>query len=252
MYANGQKGFLPFTVFPSWDRPAFYPAPAPIIHWYNALSPYLGKRIEFDPATGEPTTNYATVIKNCPAWRVDELGIPNTPSNDYLTGYGQNMLLFLGSGRAATGTEKPGQIPYGDPGHLQCGIMNNGSFNYAVGAVKMSKVPTHSKTIINGDSVNWFILLQRGGLPPAYTWWKPQVHAGLPPQTFFDSGAPNRHGGKNDQAGGISVTPPFSVLNTGQYQGSKPGTCVANYLFLDGHAETLRSDEALRALVSRN
>jgi prepilin-type N-terminal cleavage/methylation domain-containing protein/prepilin-type processing-associated H-X9-DG protein len=252
MYANNQKGFLPFTVFPSWDRPAWYPAPQPIIHWYEALSPYLGKRIDFDPATGEPTTNYATVIKNCPAWRVDELGIPNTPANDYLTGYGQNLTPFLGSGRAATGTEKPGQIPFGDPSGLQCGIMQNGSFNYAVGAIKMGKVPNHAKTIINGDSVNWFILLQQSGLPKAYTWWKPQNHPGLPPQTYFDSGAPNRHGGSHLMAGGIATVPPFNVMTTGIYAGSKPSTCIANYLFLDGHAQTMRSDEALQAFVTRN
>src|SRR3954463_13357586 len=52
MYANSEKGFLPYALFPSWGRPPGYPAPQPMIHWYNALSPYMGRKVEYDPATG--------------------------------------------------------------------------------------------------------------------------------------------------------------------------------------------------------
>ena len=76
MYANGEKGFLPYALFPSWGRPAGYPAPMPMIHWYNALSPFMGKKVEYDPATGLSSGIYAKVIRMCPAWDVDKLGIP--------------------------------------------------------------------------------------------------------------------------------------------------------------------------------
>ena len=41
MYANGNKGYLPYAIFPSWTRPAWHPAPLPEVHWYEALSPYM-------------------------------------------------------------------------------------------------------------------------------------------------------------------------------------------------------------------
>jgi len=250
MYANGNKGYLPYAIFPSWTRPAWHPAPLPEVHWYEALSPYMGQKIEYD-AAGNRTTNYAKVIRACPAWDLDALGLSYDPTNDYLTGYGQNLTPFLGSGRPAEGSEKPDQNNWSDPSYNHVGLSKNGSYNYAVGTTKMTKIPQHAKTMINGDSVNWFILVQRTGFPPSWRWWTPQVHPGLPPQTYFDSGAPNRHGGLPTDAGGIQLAPSYATLMTTTFAG-KPGTCRANYLFLDGHAETLASDQALRALATRN
>ena len=261
MYANGEKGWLPYAVFPSWGRPAWYPAPQPFIHWYNALSPYMGKKVEYDPATGNPTTGFAKVLRACPAWDVDKMGVPDTPGNEWMVGYGQNLTPFLGSGKAASGSasdtpNKPSTMYFSDPSYWYCGLENvtapasgNPETN-AVGAVKLSKIPQHSKTIINGDSVNWFILIQQTGFPRGWR-WAPQGFQpnGPPPQMFFNSGAPNRHGGKNEHVGIIDLTPPFAPNAN---LGGKPATCLANYLFLDGHAETLSSDRALQAMVTRN
>ena len=263
MYANGEKGHLPFTVFPSWGRPSWYPAPKPIIHWYNALSPYMGQKVDYDPTTGNPTGTYAKVIRACPAWNVDALGVPDTVGNQWLTGYGQNLTPFLGSGRPAVGSssgtpEGPTSTHFGDQSYWYCGILNvtspasgNPETN-AVGAIKLWKVPQPAKTIINGDSVNWFILIQRTGFPQGYR-WAPQGFQpnGPPVQMYFNSGAPNRHGGKAEHAGMIELNPPFAPILTGA-AGGKPSSVLANYLFLDGHAETLRSDQALQALVTRN
>ena len=94
-----------------------------------------------------------------------------------------------------------------------------------------------------------------------YTWTEPQVHPGLPPQLILDNGAPNRHGGDFKDIGSISRTTfmPYSGLGNvvalpapSRSAAGRPSLCKANYLFVDGHAETLTSDEALRALVTRN
>jgi prepilin-type N-terminal cleavage/methylation domain-containing protein/prepilin-type processing-associated H-X9-DG protein len=259
MYANSEKGFLPYALFPSWGRPAGYPAPMPMIHWYNALSPFMGQKVEYSPTTGDPLTNYAKVVRACPAWDVDKLGVPDTPGNQWLTGYGQNITLFLGSGKPADGSasvlgSKPTTTHFSDPSYWYCGletltaVSGNGETN-AVGAVKMSKIPQPAKTIVNGDSVNWFILIQRTGFPQGYRWAPQGLQPnGPPPQMYFNSGAPNRHGGKNEHAGMIDL----NTFKPNNILGAKPETCLANYLFLDGHAETLRSDQALQALVTRN
>jgi prepilin-type N-terminal cleavage/methylation domain-containing protein/prepilin-type processing-associated H-X9-DG protein len=261
MYANSEKGYLPYAVFPSWGRPSWYPVPKPMIHWYNALSPFMGQKVEYDAATGNPITNYAKVVRACPAWDVDKLGVPDTAGNLWLTGYGQNLTPFLGSGKPAVGSQSgtpdgPTTTHFGDQSYWYCGIntvtapISGNAETNAVGAIKLGKVPSPAKTIINGDSVNWFILIQRTGFPPGWR-WAPQGFQpnGPPVQMFFNSGAPNRHGGKNEHAGMIELKPPFKPNNV---LGAKPETCLANYLFLDGHAETLRSDQALQALVTRN
>jgi len=263
MYANSEKGYLPYACFPSWGRPAWHPVPQPMIHWYNALSPFMGKKIEYDLTNGLPITPYSKVVRACPAWDVDALGVPDTPGNLWLTGYGQNLTLFLGSGKPAVGSqsgtaEGPTTTHFGDQSFWYCGIntvtapISGNPETNGVGAVKLAKVPQHPKTIINGDSVNWFILIQRAGFPPSWK-WAPQGFQpnGPPAQMYFNSGAPNRHGGRAENAGAIELAPSFKPLSNPAL-GGKPSTCLANYLFLDGHADTLTSDQALRALATRN
>ena len=254
MYVGENKGFLPYVVYPSWDLRPSDPPTQPKIQWYEALSPYMGKQIEYDQTTTPWTriTNYAAVIRACPAWNIDELGIPNNPENDYLCGYGQNMTLFLGSGKAGVGSSKATTFPFGDPSYVYCGIEPNGSFNWAVGAVKLATIPKPAKTVINADSVNWHLIIEQTGFPRAWRWRQPPFDPGLPKQIFFDSGAPNRHSrGKPQDAGAIELAPSYKTVTTSALAG-KPQTCRANYLFLDGHAETLTSDQGLRALATRN
>lgn len=248
MYANANNGFLPYAKFPSWSRRPTDAVNMPTPLWYESLSVFLGKKIDYD-AQGNRITDYSKLIRACPSWQVDQLGIPDTPSNDYLTGYGQNLTLFLGSGKPAVGSEQATSTPYGDTSYWMTGLGNNtGSpaVSNAVGAVKIAKVPQSARTIINGDSNNWFILLQQNGFPSGYRFWTPPVNTLVPVQIYFDSGAPNRHGGLNVNAGIISKAPDFRIVQ------GKPGTVRANYLFLDGHAESLTGDQALRAFVTRN
>jgi prepilin-type N-terminal cleavage/methylation domain-containing protein/prepilin-type processing-associated H-X9-DG protein len=269
MYAGQNNGYLPYASFPSWGRRSTDPVNMPVTHWYEALSAQMGKKIDYDPTTGDRTTDYSRVIKNCPAWNIDLLGIPDTPSNDYLTGYGQNLLLFLGSGRNATGSEVPLDMSpaFSTPGRLDyffCGLGNNptpasgvSTMRRAVGAVKLSSIPKAPKTIINGDSVNWHLWVDKQGVPQAWRWVVPQYDNNLPRQLVLDNAAPNRHGGRLRDIGAIDPlqlkpTRNGYVQNGVPWGAGRPGSCKANYLFLDGHAETLASDQALRAMVSRN
>jgi prepilin-type processing-associated H-X9-DG protein len=272
MYVGENKGFLAMAVYPSWGLrnaspptvPVGDPPWQPTVHWYEFLSPYMGKKIEYDQSQTPwaRISDYSKVVRACPAWDIDALGIPNTPGNDYLTGYGQNLTLFLGSGKAAVGTEKPIQTPFGDPTYWYCGIGNNpapaggaSAVTNAVGAVRLSSIPKPAKTVITSDSVNWHVIIEQTGFPRAWRWRQPPVDPGLPKQIFFDSGAPNRHSrGQNKDAGMIELGPPtgnYRTITTGISAG-KPSTCLANYLFLDGHAETLTSDQGLRAIATRN
>jgi len=263
MYAGADKfGYLPMCTYPSWGLRPTDLMSQPVIHWYEFLSPFMGQKIEWDN-NGERTKDYSKVIKGCPAWDLDALGLKNDMSNDYLTGYGQNMCLFLGSGRDAEGSERPASHPFGRSDYDYCGIGNNSGgpspINYAVGAVKLTKVPKPAKTIINGDSVNWHLIpAVRQALPIGWQWSYPRVDANLPPQIVLDDGAPNRHGGDflpqvpAGWAPGGWIGKDSNWLPTEQSAGSKMSLMRANYLFLDGHAETLSSDRALRALTTRN
>jgi prepilin-type N-terminal cleavage/methylation domain-containing protein/prepilin-type processing-associated H-X9-DG protein len=272
MYTTADKqGYLPMCSYPSWGTRATDPPWQPVVHWYEFLSPYLGQKIEYDQTTTPWTriTNYPKVLRSCPAWDIDAMGLQNVPSNDYLLGYGQNIQLFNGSGKGAVGSEvPPGPPPYGTPELYAAGIGNNPagaqSVTTAVGAVKLSSIPKPAKCLIAGDSVNWMINIEYNpnGLSNCWTWWQPQVWPNLPRQSIFDNGAPNRHGGNWRDVGAIKGAPTFATWSSAgnildSFNGSrpasgKPSTCRANYLFLDGHAETLTSDQALRAIVTRN
>jgi prepilin-type processing-associated H-X9-DG protein len=286
MYAGSNNGYLPDMIYPSWGRRNAAsnanvtvptdPAWQPVVHWYESLSAYMGKKIEYDQTTTPwtRTTNYAKVVRACPSWRLDDLGLKDDASNDYLAGYGQNLMLFLGSGKKAVGSELPwdSNPPYGNPEMFMTGIGNNPSpqggtppapaVTSAVGFVKLAAVPKPAKTVLNGDSTNYFILLKYDSGLGVWTWYQPLVFTGLPKQIVFDSGAPNRHGGDPKDVGSIKpVQFNFANYSGGgtiltdngrRSAGGKPATCKANYLFLDGHAETLTSDVGLRALVSRN
>src|SRR5207249_6895181 len=86
MYVGAEKqGYLPFFIYPSWSQrggagPVPYTIPAdpswqPIVHWYETLSPYLGKKIEYDQTVTpyRRITDYSSVIKACLAWQLDSL-----------------------------------------------------------------------------------------------------------------------------------------------------------------------------------
>jgi prepilin-type N-terminal cleavage/methylation domain-containing protein len=267
MYVNGSKeGYLPYTTWPSWGVPSSYPDGTPNIHWFEALTPYMGKKMEW-ASTGKPAQplgDYSQVMRGCPSWEIDS--VTTEAKYNYLTGYGMNMLLFLGSGAAAKGSDgpvgNPGYAafkPWG-PSYVYTGIGANGSNpapNGCTGAVKMKWFK--AKTILIADSVNWHLIPilynnQVSGLG-AWTWNSPPFDANLPKQIMFDSGAPQRHGGSISPVSGYPAgfagyidKDGIARTHSNANPAPKMSTLKANYLCMDGHAETLPSDVALRAL----
>jgi prepilin-type N-terminal cleavage/methylation domain-containing protein/prepilin-type processing-associated H-X9-DG protein len=227
MYIQANKGFLPYNRYPGWeetDRTKY-------VLWYEALSAYLGKKI--DPATAQKN-EYSSVIRACPAWSLDQIGLNN--NYDYYPGYGQNYALFLGTGVAAVGTEIPLQGAGAD--WLNTGINPTTTSPWSVGCVKSGKLPNASRRIINGDSVDNHIVVVKNAVTGKYDF--PSQGIGYTPlqaQLYFRSGAPNRHGGKAQDC--LSYYP------------NKESLCLANYLFLDGHAETLDCARASKAMSTR-
>jgi prepilin-type processing-associated H-X9-DG protein len=163
---------------------------------------------------------------------------------DYFPGYGQNYKLFLGTGRKAEGSMQPLLAPSQITDELNTGINPQPSFGYAVGAVKANKLVNAPRRVINGDSNDNHISVAKDQILGRYDWTtaetQPGQWASVPPAVQvlgFASSAPNRHGG-----GGAKEAV------RGRVTASK---CRANYLFLDGHAETLTSPQAVKALSTR-
>lgn len=223
MYIQANKGFLPYNRWPNWqesDRTRY-------MLWYEFLSPLLGKKI--DPATASPN-EYASVIRACPAWDINQYGLA-AETSDWTPGYGQSYQLFLGTGIAATGTEPPLQGAGND--WLNTGVNPTSQSPWAVGGVKASKLPNHPRRVINGDSVDNHLAVRYNAVTRRYDWAVPNT---IVPALFFISGAPNRHGGQPRD--GLSVY-------------GRQSSARANYLFLDGHAETLDAAAAALAMSTR-
>ncbi|CAN5504718.1 hypothetical protein BH09PLA1_BH09PLA1_11430 [soil metagenome] len=279
MYAGANKGFLPYVAYPGWGPFASDPPGTPVIHWFEALAPYVGaKTIEYNTTTGARITPLPAIFGNstCPAWNRDELGLSNYPD---FVGYGQNLNLFLEAGQGKKSPAGSAGFPKGTPGYdatktwtgLEPGDYAStpnttnapSTKNDAIGTVKLTQLHPSSKVVLNGDSTNWFIFLEKAGFNQVWCWVHPPHNDVLKtlPGIAFDSGAPNRHGGPANQLqcwGGIkdanSPTPYAGFGLTDQSLGVQGNVTLgmANYLFADGHAETLRNDVALRALISRN
>jgi len=278
MYVVANKGYLPYVAYPGWGPKLNDPPGTPVIHWFEALTPYVGgKTVEYNTTSGtvNGVQSGGRISKlpaifgsnGCPAWDRGSLNLGDYPD---FVGYGQNLNLFFqagvktaapaGSAGFAVGAwgGEPTKVWTGlEPAKYASGTGNtDGPPPTAVGTIKLTQLHPSSKVILNGDSTNWFIFLEKAGLFQVWTWVYPPHNTGLQslPGIAFDSGAPNRHGGPLDQRecrlgiSGSDVSPPYQLRVIAAP--GKPG--VANYLCADGHAETLPGDTALRALVSRN
>ena len=240
MYVQANNGYLPYNRYPTWQESD----PKKVIQWYQALSQYLGKKL--DPENATPG-DYAKVLRSCPSWTFDLQGL-SVDKNDYFPGYGQNYLLFLRTGARPVGSEKPlAQINDNDPiygGGYNTGINPTSQTPWALGAVKASKLPNSQTRIINGDSVNNHLSLQYSTFFIRWDFarYDDPTAVLLPGQTqqfkqlYWISGDPTRHGGKN-----LECKP----------KGAGKTSCLANYLMLDGHAETLDYERARVMLSTR-
>ena len=270
MYANANRGYLPYCAYPGWGPFMTDPPGTPVIHWFEALAPYVGgKTIEFDKTTGNRISPLPAIFDRggCPNWDRNSMNLGNF--SDFV-GYGQNLTLFFDAGSKNSPVGSAGratQVIWGETTYVWTGL-EPGDYKAdpnttnqpstkgtAVGTVKLAQLRPAQKVLLNGDSTNWFIFVEKSGLlNQTWAWVKPPHNSVLQtlPGIAFDSGAPNRHGGPANQlecwggVGGANYTPtPFAIRGT-------PGKGKANYLFVDGHAETLTGDVAIRAIISRN
>ena len=225
MYIEGNGGYLPYSRYPNWSETD----PTKYVLWYQALSPYLGKKL--DPSSGA-RNQYASVIRSCPAWSLEASGL--AAEQDYYPGYGQNFRLALGTGKAPEGTMAP--LANAGAEWLETGINPTPTHGWAVGAVKLSRLKNPTRRILCGDSVDNHIGLSNAVFVPGYgnpcDFTKKQV-GDVNPQLFFSSGAPSRHGGNPKDA---------------NLKSPKKDTCRSNYVFGDAHAESLTYPQARVAL----
>jgi prepilin-type processing-associated H-X9-DG protein/prepilin-type N-terminal cleavage/methylation domain-containing protein len=259
-YTNDNKGWLPYTVNPRWPDPAgtlpegyernpANPSANRIIYWFEAIAPYMN--IKKPPLEINDATDLAN-FPRCPNWNRDALGLTSLA---WTPGYGQNFKLWLGLPEAgyllkASDTGPPAFVQEsGDTG-----IEYDGQHAiFAMGDVKVNWLPNSAHRIICGDAVDLHMGLW-DYLPPnplyaAARWDYPTVKnaAGIPgttspgsfgPLAFWISGDPTRHGGRPLDCWKSPTAPSFLGRSKAR----------ANYLFLDGHAETMLYEDARKQM----
>jgi prepilin-type N-terminal cleavage/methylation domain-containing protein/prepilin-type processing-associated H-X9-DG protein len=226
MYAERNNGFLPYVRYPDWEASTG-------TTWYKFLTPLLSRNSDPYAMT---EVEVAKVIRACPAFNIEELG--GRSGQEWRPGYGQNFMLFLGlqgSGAKLAGSmsglpmvNQPVQEWY------NVGISPTSSRPNAVGLVKITQLPNPSGRIINGDSVDNHlgIYSYSGGIPGPFKYDFPRDTRTA---AYWLSGDPTRHEGKPAEADA--------------FRNKRKGR--ANYVFLDGHAESLGYDEARIKLQKR-
>ena len=262
-YADNNRGYMPYIINHTWEshildsdgnkRP---------IYWYMALGPYISKG--YDPMQPVQTRDLPKIFKSCPTWEnwVD----PNAVGAQWVVGYGQNLYMFSGAyeknGRAPGGRRVPtgfdGGVSsnpnYGIDGSTEANAKNTSVERYSVGQVMLTRLPKPATRIIAGDATQYWMGLGKE-VPPAATpdasirWDFNRANQPGPSEsatisadspiakTNWRGGHPNRHGGEFLDC---------KIAGTGPTV-SKP---VANYLYADGHVQTLSYIEARRTMQS--
>lgn len=205
MYANDQKGYLPYVYF---SRPHTPPSSYwTEMSWYNFLSPYVGYKVHNDGIAGVPlyntTAHAAPVFRGCPSYIRKPAGVWL-----YSFSYGQNTRYWASGGSNA--------VTFAGRSYTQwwpiaIGWHGSPSDNWPPG--KMTSIRNKADRILAGDSQSIMLAANMSARP-----WIPNPASGSWHACDLD-----RHGtGQND-----TVTQP----NPSRF---------ANYLFFDGHAESLK------------
>jgi prepilin-type N-terminal cleavage/methylation domain-containing protein/prepilin-type processing-associated H-X9-DG protein len=263
-YINDNHGWLPYTVNPDWGNPAdptdtytrntADPTKNAVIYWFEAIAPYMN--VKKPPMEIVDATDLAN-FPHCPNWDRDVLGVA---SLNWTPGYGQNYKLWLGlikAGYSVRGSESPANIGLvtngGTSDSVDCGI-NYMTGKWGIGDVKVNWLPQVSHRIICGDAADLHMglwdPLPPGPLYAAYPWDYPTknnagaliqgVTAGYATQLFWMSGDPTRHGGRAQDC--------WTGLNKPNFNGREKAR--SNYLFVDGHAESLQYEVARKQFQS--
>ena len=113
-----------------------------------------------------------------------------------------------------------------NPDDLNIFILPSPGLNYEIGTLKLSTIYRPTERIIVMDAPQYWVGMASVGFPPTLRW---DFHKDGTDSMFalfgnFDGGTPFRHGGNPQDC---TITSPRRYL------------CKANYLFCDGHVETL-------------
>ena len=253
-YAEANKGYMPFVRNHVWvsNVPGQSQA-SKDLYWFKALAPYISKG--YDPLADDANARIPKVIGACPTWF--EWQDTNELSNNWRPGYGQNVYLGRGSGAKISGSKASVAGEFAnvnlngtnDDGSPTAGWKSETNFT---GVIKLASLKGPALRIIAGDAVQYWMglgfLAPGGSIPdPTIQWDFARVgQTGAPGQdppavfasTGWLSGHPNRHGGQITDCVFRGTGPKISVPK-------------ANYLFGDGHVNTLSYIEARRAMQTK-
>ena len=219
MYTNDSKGFVLQPV--SYD-PYFSPT---TMFWFQRLSGYMNKK-ESRAGTFD-NSDTSAVIKGCPEWA----GIDNDGDGKLdpdKIGYGMARRLRTPQSRTRYHTPVFSATISNSP----TGINGPASASEATASDylppwwKINQLGKSASRILVGDSRNTF-------LDPPVDGWEYNFTLGQ-----ATSGDTRRHGG-------LYL---FNTSRPAARQSREYKTHLANYLFLDGHAETMDPERALEAL----
>jgi prepilin-type N-terminal cleavage/methylation domain-containing protein/prepilin-type processing-associated H-X9-DG protein len=222
MYTNDNKGFVLQPV--SFD-PYFNPT---TVFWFQRLSEYMNRKQSRQGTFDSAEVN--AVLKGCPEWQGNDNDGNGTLDSDKV-GYG--MARRLRTPQSRTRYHMPnnpvisGNSPAGINGPASAAEAT--ASDYLAPWWKVNQLGKSAARVLVGDSRNTFLD------PPVDGWEFNTAQYGL---NTAASGDTSRHGGKFF----IDASRPNARLRP-EYK-----TQLANYLFLDGHAETMDPERALEAV----
>ena len=223
MYTNDYKGFVLQPV--SFD-PYFSPTTC---FWFQRLSDYMNKKTSRQGTFDSSDTS--AVIKGCPEWLGNDNNSPPDGLDSDKIGYG--MARRLRTPISRTRYHMPANPTIS--GNSPAGINGPASASEATATDylppwwKVNQLGKSAARVIVGDSRNTFLD------PPVAGWEFTTAEYG--PNTAA-SGHTSRHGGKHfveSNTAAARLRPEYKKH-------------LANYLFLDGHAETMDPERALEQI----
>ena len=224
MYLNDFKGFIVQPV--QWD-PHFSPT---TVFWFQRLSAYLNKK---ESRQGDfNSSQLSMVLKGCPDWEPIDNDGDGKPDSDKI-GYGMSRRLRTPQSRTRyhwpglPGSQLPDPaIPVVSPTGIN-GVISTDKSAPPSGTIyippwwKIGNIGKPASRILFGDSRNQYLD------PPTAGWdLDNPVNAAV-------SGDPARHAGKRSVR--FNTDPAYKTIR-------------ANYVFCDGHAESMDAEAALKAI----
>jgi prepilin-type N-terminal cleavage/methylation domain-containing protein/prepilin-type processing-associated H-X9-DG protein len=228
LYLNDFKQFIVQPVQYDANMSKLTPPSPTTVYWFQRLSVYMNKK-ESRGSSGVNST-VSEVFKGCPEFggvdNTGPAGVPDgLPDSDKI-GYGMSRRLRTPESRTRYYYPPDPTIPVASPGGINgpaSASEGPGSANFLAPWWKITQIRKPASRILFGDSRNGFLD------PPTAGW--DLAHA----VNDDVSGDPGRHSGKRDVRD--KTDPGYKTMR-------------ANYVFCDGHAESLDPETALKAINS--